>query len=407
MVAAIRHLEEAVLGADWTEGIVLRYGAFYGPGTSLTQLLGARQPMRVPRFIGRLFAGDVGAVMMTELRGASNPRQSSSWDGAQRAGAGGRGSWRMTDRARLFDELRPVSFAIAYRVLGSVSEAEDVVQEALLRVHRALEAGEQIASPRAFLATVTTRLAINELRSARARREEYGGGWLPEPIITDGHDDLARHALRWPTRCRWRCWCCWRVSLRSSEPCCCFTTSSTMNYPQVAEIIGKSQDNVRQLATRARRHVEQRRPRFQTTREQRASAPATWRRISVRSMTPRSPRTPSDEHHCPTNTPKDRSVVVRPEQPRQRFLSRILSDPSLQHRGHCGSRDQRQTHHRREFVDKQNQVDGVLAQPLTDARARPVIRNAPARSRRRKVARRIQAAGHGVDHRAGDAGQDR
>jgi Sigma-70 region 2 len=176
MLAAIRHLEEAVLGADWTEGIVLRYGAFYGPGTSLTQLLGARQPMRVPQFIGRLFAGDVGAVMMTELRGASNPRQSSSWDGAQRAGAGGRGSWRMTDRARLFDELRPVSFAIAYRVLGSVSEAEDVVQEALLRVHRALEAGEQIASPRAFLATVTTRLAINELRSARARREEYGAG---------------------------------------------------------------------------------------------------------------------------------------------------------------------------------------------------------------------------------------
>ena len=100
----------------------------------------------------------------------------------------------MTDRERLFDELRPVSFAIAYRMLGSVTEAEDVVQEALLRVHRALEAGEQIASPRAFLATVTTRLAINELRSARARREEYVGEWLPEPIITDGHDDPARHA---------------------------------------------------------------------------------------------------------------------------------------------------------------------------------------------------------------------
>ena len=70
----------------------------------------------------------------------------------------------MTDRERLLDELRPVAFAIAYRMLGSVSEAEDVVQEALLRVHQALDAGEQIASPRAFVATVTTRLAINELR---------------------------------------------------------------------------------------------------------------------------------------------------------------------------------------------------------------------------------------------------
>ena len=100
----------------------------------------------------------------------------------------------MTDREQLLDELRPVAFAIAYRMLGSVSEAEDVVQEALLRVHQALEAGEQIASPRAFVATVTTRLAINELRSARARRERYVGEWLPEPIITDGIDDPARHA---------------------------------------------------------------------------------------------------------------------------------------------------------------------------------------------------------------------
>ena len=100
----------------------------------------------------------------------------------------------VTDRERLLGELRPVAFAIAYRMLGSVSEAEDVVQEALLRVHQALDAGEQIASPRAFVATVTTRLAINELRSARARRERYVGEWLPEPIITHGPDDPARHA---------------------------------------------------------------------------------------------------------------------------------------------------------------------------------------------------------------------
>ena len=66
----------------------------------------------------------------------------------------------MTDRERLFDELRPVAFAIAYRMLGSVSEAEDVVQEALLRLHRTREDGQRIESPRAFVATVTTRLAI-------------------------------------------------------------------------------------------------------------------------------------------------------------------------------------------------------------------------------------------------------
>jgi RNA polymerase sigma factor (sigma-70 family) len=100
----------------------------------------------------------------------------------------------MTAEEHELERLRPASFAIAYRMLGSVSEAEDVVQEALLRVHRATEDGEQIASPRAYIATVTTRLAINELRSARARREQYVGEWLPEPILTDGVDDPAQHA---------------------------------------------------------------------------------------------------------------------------------------------------------------------------------------------------------------------
>jgi RNA polymerase sigma-70 factor (ECF subfamily) len=82
----------------------------------------------------------------------------------------------------LYEELRPRSFAIAYRMLGSVSEAEDVVQESLIRVHDAIERGEEITSPRAYSATVTTRLAIDELRSARARRETYVGEWLPEPV---------------------------------------------------------------------------------------------------------------------------------------------------------------------------------------------------------------------------------
>jgi len=141
------------------------------------------------------------------------------------------------------------------------------VQEALLRVHQALEAGEQIASPRAFVATVTTRLAINELRCARARREEYVGQWLPEPIITDGHDDPARRAEMADSLSL-----AMLVLLESLSPeqRAVLLLHDVFGYghAQIAQIIGKSQDNVRQLAIRARRHIKQRRPRFQTTREQ-------------------------------------------------------------------------------------------------------------------------------------------
>jgi RNA polymerase sigma-70 factor (TIGR02957 family) len=174
----------------------------------------------------------------------------------------------MTARERLLDELRPVAFAVAYRMLGSVAEAEDVVQEALLRLHRALEDGERIASPRAFVATLTTRLAINELRSARVRRERYVGAWLPEPIITDGHDDPARHA---ETADSLSLAMLVLLERLSPEQRAVLLLHDVFDYDhaQVAKIIGKSQDNVRQLATRARRHIEQRRPRFQTTREQR------------------------------------------------------------------------------------------------------------------------------------------
>jgi RNA polymerase sigma-70 factor (TIGR02957 family) len=174
----------------------------------------------------------------------------------------------MTDRERLLDEARPVSFAIAYRMLGSVSEAEDVVQEALLRVDQALQAGEQIASPRAYVATVTTRLAINELRSARARRERYVGEWLPEPIITDGDDDPARHAETADSLS-----VAMLVLLESLSPeqraVLLLHDVFDYGYPEIAAIVGKSEVNVRQLATRARRHVKQGRPRFQTTRGQR------------------------------------------------------------------------------------------------------------------------------------------
>jgi RNA polymerase sigma-70 factor (ECF subfamily) len=174
---------------------------------------------------------------------------------------------RVTD-SQLLDDLRPASFAIAYRMLGSVSEAEDVVQEALLRVHQALDTGQEIASPRAFIATVTTRLAINELRSARARRERYIGEWLPEPIVTDSPGDPAAVAETAESVSL-----AMLVLLESLSPeqraVLLLHDVFDYGYAEIAGIVGKTEANVRQLATRARRSVQQRRPRFQTTRQQR------------------------------------------------------------------------------------------------------------------------------------------
>jgi RNA polymerase sigma-70 factor (TIGR02957 family) len=169
---------------------------------------------------------------------------------------------------RLLEELRPVSFAIAYRMLGSVAEAEDVVQEALLRLHGALERGERIESPRAYVATVTTRLAIDSLRSARVRREQYVGDWLPEPILTDGRDDPARHAEMADSLSL-----AMLVLLESLSPeqraVLLLRDVFDYGYAEIARIVGKTEANVRQLASRARTHLEERRPRFQTSREQR------------------------------------------------------------------------------------------------------------------------------------------
>ncbi len=174
----------------------------------------------------------------------------------------------VTDREQLLGELRPFAFAIAYRMLGSVSEAEDIVQEALLRLHRALDDGQRIHSPQAFTATVTTRLAINELRSARARRERYVGEWLPEPIVTDTGDDPAQRAEMADSLSL-----AMLVVLESLSPeqRAVLLLHDVFGYDnaEIAEIIGRSHDNVRQLATRARRQAQRRRPRFQTTREQR------------------------------------------------------------------------------------------------------------------------------------------
>ena len=170
--------------------------------------------------------------------------------------------------SELLDELRPVAFSIAYRMLGSVSEAEDVVQETLLRVHARLEEGERIESPRAYAATVATRLAIDALRSARVRRETYVGEWLPEPIVTSPEDDPALHAEMADSLSL-----ALLVVLESLSPeqRAVFLLREVFDYGygEIAEIVGKSEDNTRQLATRARRHVEERRPRFDPSEEQR------------------------------------------------------------------------------------------------------------------------------------------
>jgi RNA polymerase sigma-70 factor (TIGR02957 family) len=166
------------------------------------------------------------------------------------------------------EELRPKAFAIAYRMLGSVSEAEDVVQEALLRLHRAVDGGERIESPRAYLSTVVTRLGIDHLRSARVRRESYVGEWLPEPLVTSPDEDPAGHAEVADTLSL-----AFLVLLErlSPEQRAVFLLREVFDYPydRIAEIVGKTEVNVRQLAVRARRHVEEGRSRFEASREQR------------------------------------------------------------------------------------------------------------------------------------------
>jgi RNA polymerase sigma-70 factor (ECF subfamily) len=172
----------------------------------------------------------------------------------------------MTDEE--YDQLRPAAFAIAYRMLGSVTEAEDVVQEGFLRLHRARAAGERIEMPRAYLSTIVSRLALDHLRSARARRETYVGEWLPEPLVASVEDDPASKAEMADSLSL-----AFLVLLESLSPeqRAAFLLREVFDepYERIAEIIGTSEQNARQLATRARRHVQERRPRFEASRRSR------------------------------------------------------------------------------------------------------------------------------------------
>src|SRR5262245_964360 len=168
-----------------------------------------------------------------------------------------------------YEELRPLLFSIAYRMIGSVSEAEDIVQEAFLRIHRAEAEGTTVESPKAYLSTVTTRLSIDHLKSARVRREQYFGQWLPEPLLTDGSaPDAAAHAETADSLSM-----AFLVLLESLTPVerAVFLLREVFDYgyAEIARIVHRTEDNCRQLYVRARRHVDEGRPRFEASRKQR------------------------------------------------------------------------------------------------------------------------------------------
>jgi RNA polymerase sigma-70 factor (TIGR02957 family) len=165
-----------------------------------------------------------------------------------------------------YEQLRPLLFSIAYRMLGTVADAEDVVQEAFLRLERTRRAGTQVESPRGFLTTVTTRLAIDELRSARARRESYFGPWLPEPLITAAEPDAAEAAELSDSLS-----VSFLVVLETLTPVerAVFLLREVFEYPydEIAQIVDKSEPNCRQILARARKRVAQGKPRFEVDRE--------------------------------------------------------------------------------------------------------------------------------------------
>ena len=168
----------------------------------------------------------------------------------------------------VYQELRPLLFSIAYRMLGSATDAEDIVQESFLRYHRETARGTAVDSPKAYLSAVTTRLSIDHLRSARVRRESYVGTWLPEPLLTDTESDAARHAETADSLSLG-----FLVILESLTPVerAVFLLREVFDYgyDEIAAVVGKSEDNCRQIAVRARRQVQGGKPRFEASRTRR------------------------------------------------------------------------------------------------------------------------------------------
>jgi RNA polymerase sigma-70 factor (TIGR02957 family) len=170
-----------------------------------------------------------------------------------------------------YTQHRPLMFSIAYRMTGSVGDAEDIVQEAFLRATR--RAAKDTASTKAYLATITTRLAIDHLRSARVRRESYVGTWLPEPLVGDGDDPLLADDAPGPAELAETSdslSMAFLVLLESLSPPerAVFLLREVFGYgyAEIAEISGKTEAACRQIFARARRHIDEGRPRFETSR---------------------------------------------------------------------------------------------------------------------------------------------
>jgi RNA polymerase sigma-70 factor (ECF subfamily) len=168
-------------------------------------------------------------------------------------------------RTGTFEELRPLLFSIAYRILGSVAEAEDSVQETWLRYEAT---PTRPASAKAFLSAVVTRVAIDVLRSARSRREEYVGHWLPEPLLSDPYDDPERSAELADSVSVAALLLLERLSPLERAV---FVLREVFGFrfADVASAVGRSESACRQLAVRARRHMEAGRPRYEADRKER------------------------------------------------------------------------------------------------------------------------------------------
>ena len=164
-----------------------------------------------------------------------------------------------------FEELRPLLFSIAYRLLGSVAEAEDAVQESWLRYHAA---ATRPSSVKAYLSAVVTRVSIDVLRSARARRETYVGQWLPEPLLADPYQDPQRSAELADSVSTAALLLLERLTPLERAV---FVLREVFGFgfPEVAAAVARSEAACRQLAHRARRHMDAGRPRFEADRRER------------------------------------------------------------------------------------------------------------------------------------------
>ncbi|MFC7722881.1 sigma-70 family RNA polymerase sigma factor [Nonomuraea recticatena] len=168
-------------------------------------------------------------------------------------------------RAEEFQELRPLLFSIAYRILGSVSEAEDAVQETWLRFGAS---PTQPTSTKAFLSAAVTRISIDVLRSARVRREEYVGSWFPEPLLADPYEDPERSAELADSVSMAALLLLERLSPLERAV---FVLREVFGFgfPEIASAVDRSEAACRQLAVRARRHMDEGRPRFEADRRER------------------------------------------------------------------------------------------------------------------------------------------